>query len=162
MRVYDGPLDVIDVCVVLESALEEPRLFTELSDVCLVVVCEHLVAHDRISHLWGEHRYMYVHVIVMSNLCLHITYYITHVHVCKHVYVHVHTYTYIVYMYMTSSHMYIVYNVHVHKIQNSQEHVYVQVHEIPVKRVNTLPGVRSSSSSQGGVSEEPPHQACCS
>ena len=44
-------LDVVDVRVVLQGALEQPRLLAELGNVGLVVVGEHLVAHDSIGHL---------------------------------------------------------------------------------------------------------------
>ena len=51
VRVDHSTLDVVDVRVVLQGALQEPRLLTQLSDVCLILVSEHLVAHDSICHL---------------------------------------------------------------------------------------------------------------
>jgi hypothetical protein len=47
----DSPLDVIQVSVVLQGSLEETGLLTQLSDVCTIVVGEHLVAQDGIGHL---------------------------------------------------------------------------------------------------------------
>ena len=49
--VDDGPLDVVQVGVVLEGALEQSRLFAELSHVGFVVVREHLVAQDGVRDL---------------------------------------------------------------------------------------------------------------
>lgn len=51
MRVYHSSLDIIRVSVVLESSLEKARLLAQLSNMSTVVVCEHLVAQDRICHL---------------------------------------------------------------------------------------------------------------
>ena len=51
VRVDHSTLDVVDVRVVLQGALQEPRFLTQLSDVCLIVVSEHLVVHDSICHL---------------------------------------------------------------------------------------------------------------
>ena len=56
MCVYDSPLDVIDVCVVFKSSLEQASFFAELGDVGFVIMCEHLVTHDSISNLKGEER----------------------------------------------------------------------------------------------------------
>ena len=46
-----GALDVVEVCVVLERALEQPGLLAQRGDVRAVVVGEHLVTHDSISNL---------------------------------------------------------------------------------------------------------------
>ena len=51
MSVDHCSLDVVDVSVVLQSSLEESRLLTQLGDVRLVVVGEHLVAHDGVGDL---------------------------------------------------------------------------------------------------------------
>jgi hypothetical protein len=44
-------LNIIEVGVVLEGALEQARLLAERGNVRTVVVREHLVAHDGVSHL---------------------------------------------------------------------------------------------------------------
>ena len=51
MSVHNSPLDVVDVGVVFKSSLKEAGFFTELGNVGLVIVCEHLVTHDGISNL---------------------------------------------------------------------------------------------------------------
>lgn len=51
MCVHHSTLDVIQVSVVLQSPLQQSSLLTELSDVCTIVVCEHLVAQDSICNL---------------------------------------------------------------------------------------------------------------
>ena len=56
MCVDDGPLDVVDVSVVLEGPLKKTSFLAELSNVGLVVVCEHLVTHDGISNLRKRER----------------------------------------------------------------------------------------------------------
>ena len=47
----NGSLDIINVSVMFKSSLEEAGLFTELGNVGLVIVCEHLVTHDGIGNL---------------------------------------------------------------------------------------------------------------
>ena len=54
--VDDGPLDVVQIGVVLEGALEQSRLFAELSHVGFVVVREHLVAQDGVRDLRRKRR----------------------------------------------------------------------------------------------------------
>ena len=56
MRVDDGPLDVIKVRVVFQGSLQKAGLFAQLSNVCTVVVREHLVAHDGVGHLGCGHK----------------------------------------------------------------------------------------------------------
>ena len=51
-----GPLDVVQVGVVLQSSLQQAGLLTEAGDVGPVVVGEHLVAHDGVRHLGGGHQ----------------------------------------------------------------------------------------------------------
>ncbi len=46
-----GPLDVVQVGVVFEGALEQASLLAQLGNVCPVVVGEHLVAHDGVRNL---------------------------------------------------------------------------------------------------------------
>ena len=46
-----GVLDVVEVGVVLERALQQPGLLAQGGDVRPVVVREHLVAHDGVGHL---------------------------------------------------------------------------------------------------------------
>ena len=47
----DSSLDVVQVCVVFQGALQKAGLFTQLGNVCTVVVCEHLVAKDGVGNL---------------------------------------------------------------------------------------------------------------
>ena len=49
--VHDGPLDVEDVGVVLQSTLEKLGLFTKLGNVGSVVVGEHLVPKNSVGYL---------------------------------------------------------------------------------------------------------------
>ena len=53
---HDGPLDVVEVGVMLQGSLQQPRLLTERGNVRPVVVGEHLVAHDGVSHLRRGHQ----------------------------------------------------------------------------------------------------------
>lgn len=46
-----GPLDVIQVRVVLQGALQKTGLLAKLGNMGAVVVSEHLIAKDSISHL---------------------------------------------------------------------------------------------------------------
>ena len=56
MSVHNSPLDIVEVCVVLECALEQAGLLEEGGDVGPVVVAEHLVVHDGVGHLWRGHQ----------------------------------------------------------------------------------------------------------
>jgi len=59
VRVHHGPLDVVQVRVVLQRPLQEAGLLAQLGDVRAVVVGEHLVAEDGVGHLrdrGGEER----------------------------------------------------------------------------------------------------------
>ena len=56
MRVNDGSLDVVEISVVLECALQQTGLLAQLRDMCAVVVREHLVAQDRVSNLHNQNR----------------------------------------------------------------------------------------------------------
>ena len=49
--VYNSSFDVIQVSVVLKSSLEETSLLAQLGNMSLVIVSEHLVTKDGISHL---------------------------------------------------------------------------------------------------------------
>ena len=60
VRVHDGALDVVEVGVVLERALQQSCLLAQLGDVRAVVVREHLVAQDCIRHL-HTHFEVYSH-----------------------------------------------------------------------------------------------------
>ncbi len=51
MRVHHGPFDIIQVCVVFKSSLQQTSLFTQLSNVGTVIVGEHLVPQDCICYL---------------------------------------------------------------------------------------------------------------
>ena len=51
VRVHHGPLDVVQVGVVLQRPLQEAGLLAQLGDVGAVVVGEHLVAQDGVSDL---------------------------------------------------------------------------------------------------------------
>jgi hypothetical protein len=58
----DGPLDVVEVGVVLQGALQQARLLAQRGNVRTIVVREHLIAHDGIGHLkyfyiLGQHNY---------------------------------------------------------------------------------------------------------
>lgn len=53
---YDGALDVVEVGVVLERALQQAGLLAQLRHVRAVVVREHGVAQDRVRHLRGRHQ----------------------------------------------------------------------------------------------------------
>ena len=46
-----GALDIVEVGVVLQRALQQAGLLAEGGNVRTVVVREHLVAHDRVGHL---------------------------------------------------------------------------------------------------------------
>ena len=54
--VYHRPLDVVQVGVVLEGALQQAGLLAEGGDVRAVVARKHLVTHDRVSHLGRGHE----------------------------------------------------------------------------------------------------------
>merc|ERR1712106_335899 len=56
MGVNHCPLDVVQVCVVLQGSLKKSRLFTETGDVSSVIMREHLIAHDGISDLRSSHE----------------------------------------------------------------------------------------------------------
>ena len=51
VRVHHCPLDVVQVCVVLQRPLQEASLLAQLGDVGAVIVGEHLVAKDGVSDL---------------------------------------------------------------------------------------------------------------
>ena len=53
---HHGPLDVVQVGVMLQGTLKEPSLLTQGGDVGPVVVGEHLVTHDGVSHLRRGHQ----------------------------------------------------------------------------------------------------------
>lgn len=56
MRVHHGPLDVVEVRVVLQGPLQEPSLLAELRDVRAVVVREHVVAENGVGDLGRRHQ----------------------------------------------------------------------------------------------------------
>jgi len=56
MAVDDCPLDVVQVRVEFESALQESSLFAQLGDVVAVKVAEHFVDEYGVSHLWVAHQ----------------------------------------------------------------------------------------------------------
>ena len=56
MSVDDSPLDIVEISEVLESPLQQPCLLAQLTDRCLVVVREHLVAENRICYLQIKFR----------------------------------------------------------------------------------------------------------
>lgn len=51
MCVHHGSFDIIQVGVVFKSSLQQTCLLTQLSNMGTVIVCEHLVAQDRICYL---------------------------------------------------------------------------------------------------------------
>lgn len=51
MSVDHSPLDVIEVGVVLQSTLQEACLFTELGDVCPIIMSKHLISKNGICNL---------------------------------------------------------------------------------------------------------------
>lgn len=51
--VHHSTLDVIQVSVVFQCSLQKSGLLTELSNVCTVIVGEHLVTQDSICNLRG-------------------------------------------------------------------------------------------------------------
>lgn len=57
MCVHDSTLDIIQVCVVLQSPLKKTSLLTQLGDVSAVIVCEHLVTKDSISNLQAQQKH---------------------------------------------------------------------------------------------------------
>lgn len=54
--VHHSPFDVVQVGVMLQSPLQQASLLTQLGNVGTVVVGEHLVAQDGISHLKWEKK----------------------------------------------------------------------------------------------------------
>lgn len=56
VSVHDGPLDVVQVSVVLQRPLQEASLLAELGDVCTIIVREHIVAQDGVGDLGGRHQ----------------------------------------------------------------------------------------------------------
>uniref|UniRef100_A0A8W7PT82 Uncharacterized protein n=1 Tax=Anopheles coluzzii TaxID=1518534 RepID=A0A8W7PT82_ANOCL len=56
LGVHDRPLNVVQVGVVLEGALQQAGLLAQLRDVRTVVVREHGVAKDRVRHLRRRHQ----------------------------------------------------------------------------------------------------------
>lgn len=56
LRVDYSSLDVINVRKVLKSPLHKPSFFTELSNCVAIVVGEHIVAENGISHFWIAHQ----------------------------------------------------------------------------------------------------------
>lgn len=65
--VHHSTLDVIQVSVVLQSPLQQSSLLTELSDVCTIVVCEHLVAQDSICNLQQNMKQCILHIPQKCN-----------------------------------------------------------------------------------------------
>lgn len=51
MCVHHGPFDIIQVCEVFKSPLQQSCLLTQLSNVGTVIVGKHLVPQDRICYL---------------------------------------------------------------------------------------------------------------
>ena len=48
---HNSPLDIVEVSVVFERALQQSGLLAQLSDVRAVVVREHLVTQDSVGNL---------------------------------------------------------------------------------------------------------------
>lgn len=51
VSVDHSPLDVVEVSVVLQCALQEASLFTELGDVCPIIMSKHLISKNGICNL---------------------------------------------------------------------------------------------------------------
>ena len=66
---HHGPLDVVQVGVVLQRPLQEARLLAQLGHVGPVVVSEHLVPEDRICHLQREERTDSAHGLLQCGSC---------------------------------------------------------------------------------------------
>lgn len=64
---HHSTLDVIQVGVVLQSPLQQSSLLTELSNVCTIVVCEHLVAQDSICNLQQNMKQCILHIPQKCN-----------------------------------------------------------------------------------------------
>ena len=58
LSVDNGTFDIVDIGVVLKRTLQEACLLTELGNVGLVVVGEHLVAHDCICNLCKQLKHV--------------------------------------------------------------------------------------------------------
>lgn len=51
MRVHHGPFDVVQICVVFKSSLQQTRLLAQLSHMGPVIMGEHLVPKDGVCDL---------------------------------------------------------------------------------------------------------------
>ncbi|CAA7627273.1 hypothetical protein MCP1_6110001 [Candidatus Terasakiella magnetica] len=55
MGIYNGTLDIRELCVMLEGSQVQTSLFTQLSNTRAIIMTEHTISKNGISNIWVSH-----------------------------------------------------------------------------------------------------------